>query len=155
MSSTTTTLEQRLDNLRDLESRLTFRLAVISKQLDKDAQDLLTDQPVNLTGYRVLNIIGTLGDLSISDIGRYTELDRAQISRTAVELSSAGLVTFVHDLRSKRKKIVHLTADGHALLKRMRPIFRDRQLRLREALGQDIYDGLLAGLGRLSEVLAR
>lgn len=130
-------LETQLEKIRELEHRLTFRLSVVSKQLDQEAQQLLQDTPINLSSYRIMNVVSTFEQISISDISRYTLMDRAQVSRAAVQLDALGLVGFRGDPESKRKKLVFLTTEGQALLDDIRPAFDQRRLALEALLGAE------------------
>jgi DNA-binding MarR family transcriptional regulator len=131
------TLEEQLERVRTLESRLTFRLSVLSKLLDQQAQAMLDGTGINLTGYRILNVINTLGSTSISDISRFCGIDRAQVSRSATELEKQGLVLFEDDAVSKRKKLVAISPDGRALLEAVKPAFVERNEKLDELLGPE------------------
>ncbi len=131
------TLEEQLERVRTLESRLTFRLSVLSKLLDQQAQAMLDGTGINLTGYRILNVITTLGSTSISDISRFCGIDRAQVSRSATVLEKQGLVQFEDDAVSKRKKLVAISTDGRALLETVKPAFVERNEKLDELLGPE------------------
>jgi DNA-binding MarR family transcriptional regulator len=149
MLGTAKVLEDRLDKLRALESRLTFRLSVLSKRLD--AQALLSDTGINLTSYRILNVINTFGAASISDISRFCGIDRAQVSRTAVDLEKQGLVTFGDDPVNQRKKIVSLGQPGLDLLDRLQPRFLARNDALDTRLGPERPRALMEALDILSD----
>ena len=153
MRLTSADLEDQLRKVRDLEGRLTFQLAVLSRALDHQGADLLRDQPINLTAYRILNIVDTWGTISISELSRTCGIDRGQISRTADVLAGQGLVRFQDDSDNRRKKLVALTDAGLAKLDEVRPRFLSRNRHLEEALGPEALDGLRLGLKRLSEVL--
>ena len=128
-------LEHQLDKVRELESRLTFRLSVLSKILDQQAQEMLSDSSINLTAYRILNVVNTFDSASISDISRFCRIDRAQVSRTAVELDNLGLVVFREDPVSQRKKLVTLSAAGQTLLAELHPRFLARNREFDALLG--------------------
>jgi DNA-binding MarR family transcriptional regulator len=153
MKLTAATLESQLEKVKDLESRLTFRLSVLSKVLDHQSVELLKGSPLSLTGYRIMNVVETFGAISISDLSRFTALDRAQISRTAENLGKQGLVTFSADPNSKRKKLVNLSVEGRRIMDEVRPKFADRQKQLKEQIGQEDEDALWRGLSKLGEVL--
>lgn len=153
MSLSSTELEAQLERVRDLESRLTFRMSVLSKLLDQQSQELLRGYPINLTSYRVMNVVNTFNELSISDISRFTAMDRAQISRTAAQLEKQGLVTFAEDRVSKRKKNVRLTDKGQELFDEILPLFLKRQKNVREHIGEEAYQNLLGALNKLADLL--
>ena len=154
MRFSSTELETQLEQVRELEGRLTFRLSVLSKMLDQQGQEILKDTPLNLTSYRVMLVVDTFGAISISDISRFTALDRAQISRTAEALGRSGLVEFSADRNSKRKKIVSLAEEGSKLLGRIKPRFAERDRRLAESLGPEIFEALQQGLVKLGATLS-
>ena len=149
------TLEEKLERVRALESRLTFRLSVLSKLLDQQAQSMLEGSGVNLTGYRILNVINTLGGTSISDISRFCAMDRAQVSRSATELERQGLVTFKDDAISKRKKLVEISHNGNALLESVKPAFLERNEILDDLLGPERKDALTEAVNLLTDHVSR
>lgn len=154
MRFSSTELETQLEQVRELESRLTFRLSVLSKMLDQQGQEILKDTPLNLTSYRVLLVVETFGAISISDISRFTGLDRAQISRTAEALGRGGLVSFSAAPDSKRKKIVGLTESGQTLIAEIKPRFAQRDRMLADGLGPEMSEALQQGLVKLGAVLS-
>ena len=144
-------LEDQLEKVRELESRLTFRLSVLSKLLDQQAQEFLSDTDINLTSYRILNVINTFGTVSISDISRFCGIDRAQVSRTAVDLDKRGLVVFSDDPTSQRKKLVSLSDAGRALLSALHPKFLARNEEFYALLGPERRAALTEAINILTE----
>lgn len=144
-------LEDRLARVRDLEDQLTFRLSVLSKLLDQQAQALLEGTQINLTSYRILIVIHTFGEISISDLSRFCAIDRAQVSRSAVGLGRKGLVAFREDAVSKRKKIAVLTESGQELIDRFASSFAERDRRYDEALGPDRRAALIDAVNVLTD----
>ncbi|MGH1466119.1 MAG: MarR family winged helix-turn-helix transcriptional regulator [Cognatishimia sp.] len=153
MQLTTKALETQLESVRELESRLTFRLSVLSKLLDQQATALLKETPLSLTSYRIMNVVKTFGVISISDLSRFCALDRAQVSRTTVELEKLGLVSFQADTQSKRKKLVVITPEGLEILASVGPAFEVRRKEIEAGLGAEALAGLWQGLERLGDIL--
>lgn len=147
--------EARQENVRELESLLTFRLSVLSRRLDQQAAALLAGTSLTLTAYRMLVVIDAFGEISISDISRFCAIGRAQIGRTAVELEQRGLVEFRSDGGNKRKKLVATTKAGSEILEQTNPAFRDRSRVLDECLGVERREALMDSLDRLSELFPR
>ncbi len=144
-------LEHQLEKVRDLESRLTFRLSVLSKLLDHQAQELLAGTDINLTSYRMLQIISTFDTVSISDISRFCGIDRAQVSRSAVDLDKRGLVVFSDDPASQRKKLVSLSDAGQELIDQLRPRFLARNAEFDALLGPERRTALTEAINILTE----
>ena len=155
MLVTAKSLEHQLEKVKELESRLTFRLSVLSKLLDHQAQELLSNTDISLTSYRILNVINTFTAASISDISRFCGIDRAQVSRTAVDLQKRGLVAFTDDPISKRKKIVSLSPDGAELLETLHPKFLARNAEFDDLLGPERVKALTEAINILSEHVAK
>ncbi|MEO1681507.1 MAG: MarR family transcriptional regulator [Pseudomonadota bacterium] len=151
MVVTAKSLEEQLAKVRGLEDRLTFRLSVLSRLLDQQAQDMLEGADINLTSYRILNVVNTFEVISISDISRFCGIDRAQISRSAMSLAKRGLVKFQGDPVSKRKKNVSLTEAGQTLLEDLHPRFLARNLELDDVLGPERRAALTDAINILTE----
>lgn len=153
MQLTSKVLEERLARVRTLESRFTYRLAVLSKKLDLQVTEMLKDTPLTLTAYNIMMIVETFEIVSLSDISRVNVMDRAQVSRAARFLEKKGLVSFAADPNSKRKKMVRLTDAGQALLDELLPRFEARRAALEARLGPDAFSALWIGMDRLNEVI--
>ena len=134
MDLTSAALEAQLNKVRSLESKLTFRIAVLAKLLDHEGQAMLEDTPLNLTAYRILHTVETFGAITVSDLSRVNVIDRAQVSRTAVELEKLGFVAFRPDPTSKRKKLVVPTEAGVEILSNIAPRFAARRRELQDCL---------------------
>lgn len=148
-------LENQLQKVRELESRLTFRLSVISKLLDQQSQTFLQGTELSLSSYRILAVVHTFERISISEISRFNAMDRAQVSRAAVELEKLGFVSFQADAHSKRKKIVTPTIEGHEILEKIQPKFDAYRATLDEALGAENMKALSTGLSALAQVVSK
>lgn len=144
-------LEDQLEKIRDLESRLTFRLSILSKVMDQQAQGMLEGTGLTLTAYRIMNVAGTFGSLSISEISRICATDRAQISRTATDLEKRGLIAFSDDPSSRRKKNVSLTKEGDRLLDQVRPDFLSRNQKIDAILGPERRAALIDAINLLTD----
>lgn len=155
MTHSARALEAQLGRVRALESLLTFQMAVVSRRLDQQASALLQDTGLNLTAYRILTVTDVFEAISVSDLSRYNAIDRAQVSRTAADLERRGLVSFLSDPGSRRKKLVALTDAGVALLETVRPRFMQRNRDLEAALGPEALEGLRQGLEALAGTVRR
>lgn len=146
-------LEEQLDAVKELESRLTFRLSLLSRQADHEATELLHDVPISLAAYRVLSVVDTFKEMSLSDISRFNGIDRAQVTRSAASLEKQGLIEFRADAHSKRKKLVVLSERGKELLEKVKPRFAERRKALEAAMGEEDLEHLWIGLKKLATVL--
>ena len=65
MMLTSKELEQQLENVRKLESNVTFQFSMISKLMDNNALKLLSDTDLTLVTYRLLKTVETFEMMSI------------------------------------------------------------------------------------------
>ena len=140
--------------LRALESRLTFRLSVLSKLLDSQANEMLEGTGIGLTDYRVLNVVFTIGAVSISDISRFCAIERDKISTSATELAKQEIVKFEPDPNRRGMKVVELTQKGQSLLEVLHPVFRERNEEMETLLGPERKAALIEAVNLLTEQAA-
>ena len=148
-------MSQRLAHLAELEKQLTFRLSRLSKLLDIHATRQLDGSPLNLTWYRILMVLGIFEETTAADLGRLMVMDRAQLSRAAADMLSAGLLQSRTDPTSRRRKLLSLTEAGRTELARLKPVYDRRQRRLEAELEPAELAGLTAAVDKLSAYLAQ
>ena len=96
-----------------IENLFTYRLHVLKKQTDKAMNEAFSDGiALTLTEARVLLCVGSFGALSVSDLGRASNLDRSQASRATDILERKGLVEKITNTVDGRGVVVSLTTKG-------------------------------------------
>ena len=77
----------------NIEELFTYRLHVLKKQTDRAISDAFEAAlSLSLTEARLLLSVGAFGPLSVSDLGRVSNLDRSQASRATDVLERKGLL---------------------------------------------------------------
>ena len=110
-----------------IESLFTYRLHVLKKQTDRTMNEAFTDEiALTLTEARVLLSIGSFGALSVSDLGKASNLDRSQASRATDILERKGLVEKTSSATDGRGVVVTLTAKGKKTYTRAAAIAKAR-----------------------------
>ena len=151
MNMTSKELEIQLNRLREFESNVTFQFSMISKLMDQNALELLSDTPLNLTAYRLLRTVETFEVISIADLSRHMVIDNAQVSRTASNLGKQGLVVFRSDPKSKLRKMVVLSESGVELMEKLAPRFAARRKVVAECLGENLCSELNTAFEKLTD----
>lgn len=151
MAVTSRELEIQLEQVRKLESNVTFQFSLIAKLMDQNALSLLAGTPLNLTAYRLMKTVETFESMSIADLSRHMVTDNAQISRVATDLGSKKLVEFCADPKSKRRKLVVLSDEGRRLMERLAPRFAARREAVEELLGKSAISDLQESFSKLVE----
>ncbi len=143
-------LETELRKTRELESNLTYRVAIANKVLEQQTLRLIEDTPLTLTGYRILRVVSIFEEITVSELSRRILVDRALISRMVATLVEQGFVDFHADPTHKRKKLIHMTEDGATLIARLAPRFLERRAELEKAIGEEALRGFNAALETIS-----
>ena len=146
--------QRTLDGIERLQQRLPFRLAVLSRLLDRHATRTLTPFDINLSTYRILLTIDAFGDLSPAELTRYAVVDKAQISRQCTFLRNAGLVEDVPDPQRPRRQRLALTEKGRARLDALLPAMDRREDAFAAQLDPDEYEALIRAVEKLTRHIA-
>lgn len=153
MSLSTEPLLRRVARLDQLNANLTFRIARLAKLLEVEGTERLDGSGINLSAYRIMLVVEIFEELSVSDISRLITLDRAQVSRAASELIEKGLLEARADQRSKRKKLLALTAAGRAQQQTLKARFTARQQEIETLLGDETLSSLWHAIDQITGYL--
>ncbi len=145
----------RLQALSELEERLSFRIARLSKLLDNNASRMLTGSRLNLTSHRILMVLSIFKETSAADLARLMVIDRAQVSRSVAELIDFGMLTDRPDPTNKRRKLLQLTDAGQDELDSVAAQFTARQQVFEDLLSPEELSGLIGAIDKLSRHLAQ
>jgi DNA-binding MarR family transcriptional regulator len=105
--------EERMSDTTTIQNLFTYRLHVLKKQTDKSMNEAFSDGiALTLTEARVLLSVGSFGALSVSDLGKASNLDRSQASRATDILERKGLVEKTTNTADGRGVVVSLTTKG-------------------------------------------
>ncbi len=116
-----------MKNTNVIEGLFTYRMHVLKKQTDRTMNEAFTDEiALTLTEARVLLSIGSFGALSVSDLGKASNLDRSQASRATDILERKGLVEKASSETDGRGVVVTLTVKGKKTYTRAAAIAKAR-----------------------------
>lgn len=102
-----------------IEELFTYRLHVLKKQTDRTMTDAFASAlGLTLTEARLLISVGAFGPLSVSDLGRVSNLDRSQASRATDVLERKGLLAKTSNEADARGVLVALTTRGRSTWRR-------------------------------------
>lgn len=147
--------ERTLAGIRQLDQRLTFKFAVVQRQLDRQLARILSDHGLSVTAYRILAIIEAFGETSAAELGRMGGLDKGLVSRCVADLVRGGLLETRPDPRSARRRILGLTGAGRDRLGALRPAVDARNARLHDLFAGEELARLHEALDRMTDHLAR
>lgn len=97
--------------------------------------------------YSVLTVIGANPGLSQAELADSLAIERARLVHMLDLLQRRGLIERLPSPVDRRTHALHLTKDGHKILKRAKALAGRHEARLVEKLGADAHRELLRVLG--------
>lgn len=142
--------QRNLNGIATLESRLSFRLAVLQRMLDRQLARLLASHGMSIADYRIMLTIDAFGEISNADLVRMVVVDKALVSRRCKDMIGEGLVEAKADPANARRKLLGLTPAGQARLAEVEPEVEARNAALDDQLDATQRAALDAAITRLS-----
>lgn len=137
---------------RGLQHTLTYRLHLLHKITDQESQRrYLQELDLGLSDGRCLATVGTFEPLSVNDLARAANLNKAQASRAAQSMVERGLLEKTVDPADGRGVVLRLTEAGRRcwegtmelIVQRNKEIFGCLSLEQQKQLS-DLFDRLIA-----------
>ncbi|MBN3857740.1 MarR family transcriptional regulator [Paraburkholderia sp. Ac-20340] len=133
-----------------IEELFTYRLHVLKKQTDRTMNEAFSAAlALSLTEARILLSVGAFGPISVSDLGRVSNLDRSQASRATDALERKGLLEKASNAADARGVLVKLSASGRTTYRRASAISAAQNEAILAALSaheREVLQGALAKL---------
>lgn len=118
-----------------LEDFLSFRLLVLARALDRQAKRTYGESfGLALVEWRIMAIIGVMGDATVNKLAQRMDYDKAQISRAVTALVDSGYLKRARNAHDTRSAHLVLTARGRELHDELMAFGRERQRNLLGAL---------------------
>ncbi len=129
---------------------LTFRLARAQAKLNAQAARILKDQAgLTLTQWRLVALLGGVGEATAAYLSRVAAMDKGLISRNVKTLMTEGLVASHQNPEDSRAHTLRLTPRGRDIFESTLPRMRARQDLLRAHLETQEEEVLLRALLKL------
>jgi DNA-binding MarR family transcriptional regulator len=126
------------------DSAVTVRLVATAAAIDECAKLILSDSYfIGLTQLRIIAYLAECRGVSVSELGRDLQIDKAWISRLLKQLEKRKLVDRMKHESDPRQLVISLTPDGeifHAnVMKRVAPY----RAQIIESIDEQLLNGLL------------
>ncbi|WP_265587707.1 MarR family winged helix-turn-helix transcriptional regulator [Sphingomicrobium arenosum] len=131
------------------------RLRRLSERIDREADAIYRDLGVTFSQrwFGIVNQLRLLGQATVGDIAARLGITHASVSETRRALERAGLIEGVADPEDARRRLLRLTAEGEAVVRRLAPTWEADQ-RATAALVAEV-PGLMAAIDALEDALDR
>jgi DNA-binding MarR family transcriptional regulator len=137
----------------DLEHFLPYRLSVLTNTISEGLARRYRDlQPLSVTEWRILAVLGRFPGLVASDVCERTAMDKVAISRAVRSLMEKGMLDRQQDRGDRRKRRLFVSPGrGQRVLKQVVPVALQYERRLVESLDA----GEVEVLSRIMQTLLR
>jgi len=128
-----------------------FNLRKANRAISQLYDETLRPAGIRGTQYSLLVSLKILGAVLITDLAEQIVMDRTTLTRNLDVMESQGLVA-VSPGEDRRTRRVTITESGSAVLSEAYPLWQQAQAKIRESLGEERLQALMAGLAALIEV---
>lgn len=121
-----------------LDRFLPYRLSVLSNRVSSAISRVYSERfGLGVTEWRVMAVLGQSPDLSAGEVAERTAMDKVAVSRAVARLGERGLLQRETHDDDRRRSVLALSADGHAV--------HDEIVPLALAFEQRLLGGMDAG----------
>lgn len=117
-------------------------MRMAARRLSAFYDEAFTPLGINVAQYALLQKIRRLQPVSLTELGRESDLDRSTISRNARVLERMALVETGRGEADQRESVVRLTEQGERTLEQASPLWEARQREAEARLGVQNLDAL-------------
>jgi MarR family transcriptional regulator, organic hydroperoxide resistance regulator len=129
------------------------RLRRLSDRIDRDAARVYAALGVRFEQrwMGVLSLLAERGAMAVGDLAERLRISHPSVSQTRRSLIEAGIIAEQSDPRDGRRRTLHLTPEGAALVARLRPVWSALE-QAGEVLNREAGNAVL-GLDKLEAAL--
>lgn len=136
----------------DLDRFFPYRVAVLAEAVSRSVAQVYAERfELSRDEWRVLAALAQAGRMKMVRLVEHTTLDKMQVSRAVARLEAGALLGREPDPEDRRGWVLHLTAAGRALHRKIVPMVQAREAFLLEALDAAERAALEAALEKVLE----
>jgi DNA-binding MarR family transcriptional regulator len=137
---------------QDVTQLIGFQLLTLSNRIGLKAEKQSREQAgLSLPEYRVLTLVCSQGEVSVSSVCALLTIDKAWVSRTLTKLMSKALVSVTNDLNDARRTVYSPTPAGLDKCQRLIALARQRQTELLEGFSANEKTQLASMIERMRQ----
>lgn len=126
-----------------LDGHLGYYIRRVQVWIFQDFIRSLAPLEIRPAQYSVLTVIGTNPGLSQSDLADTLAIERARLVHVLDKLEKRGFTERQASPHDRRSHALHLTAEGHKILKQAKALAARHEANLIKTLGEDNYRSAL------------
>lgn len=128
-----------------------FNLRKATRAVTQLYDEMLRPAGIRVTQYSLLVALKLVGPVLVTDLAEKIVMDRTTLTRNLEVMEKQGLVS-VAPGEDRRTRQVTITETGTKVLLEAYPLWQQAQAKLRDNLGEDQLQALMAGLTSLIAV---
>jgi DNA-binding MarR family transcriptional regulator len=128
-----------------------FNLRKSTRAVTQLYDEMLRPTGIRVTQYSLLVALKIIGPVLVTDLAEKIVMDRTTLTRNLEVMEKQGLVS-VAPGEDRRTRQVTITETGTKVLKEAYPLWQQAQAKLRDSLGEEQLQALMAGLNSLIAV---
>jgi DNA-binding MarR family transcriptional regulator len=133
-----------------LDDFLPYRLSVSASRVSRLLARRLGDAfGLSIPEWRVMAVLGRVGNASPSAVGEMTAMDKVKVSRAAASLVGRGMVRQTQDPHDGRARVLRLTRKGTTVCQQAVPMAREVETLVSAGLSRTEWSALHKTLNRM------
>ncbi|NOT12598.1 MAG: winged helix-turn-helix transcriptional regulator [Methylococcaceae bacterium] len=128
-----------------------FNLRKATRAVTQLYDEMLRPAGIRVTQYSLLVVLKIVGPVLVTDLAEKIVMDRTTLSRNLELMEKQGLVNVVPG-EDRRTRCVTITESGSAVLLEAYPLWQHAQDKIRESMGEERLQALMADLSALIDV---
>ncbi|MEQ1560640.1 MAG: MarR family winged helix-turn-helix transcriptional regulator [Methyloglobulus sp.] len=128
-----------------------FNLRKATRAVSQLYDETLRPSGIRGTQYSLLVVLKIIGPVLVTDLAEKIVMDRTTLSRNLEVMEKQGLVN-VAPGEDRRTRWVTITEPGSAVLLEAYPLWQQAQAKIRESMGEERLQVLMADLSALIDV---
>lgn len=125
----------------------------VSRALTQLYEQELRPLGIRVTQLTILQVLSRAGGLSQRKLGEILSIDSTTLTRVLKIMIRQGWVAERRG-QDRRERLLRLTKSGFMQLKRILPVWREIQARLRRQLGEQLWENLPQLTDQVTKVIA-
>jgi DNA-binding MarR family transcriptional regulator len=141
----------KMANLLSCMDCIGFNLRKANRAVTQHYDEILRPTGIRVTQYSLLVALKLVGPVLVTDLAEKIVMDRTTLTRNLEVMEKQGLVS-VEPGEDRRTRQVTISETGTKVLLEAYPLWQQAQAKLRDSLGEERLQALMAGLKSLIAV---
>ena len=131
-----------------------FNARRASRAVTQYYDDIMEPSGIKATQFTMLGAVALMGPASVTRLAEHLALDRTTLTRNLKVLADQGFVG-ISTGSDRRERVVRLTEDGQAAIRRATPVWHQAQNALTQRFGEERWRRMIEDMNDLGALVDR